>query len=287
MSQLEVDKIVPQSGTTLTIGDSGDTITISAGATLSGSLNADNLDSGTVPSARVSGAYTGITQTGNLSSLNVDAGAIVGSIGITLDNGTVSTSKDSASARTHFAMYNTTGQVARLDTLNDDLFLRFDDNLAFTSIAGSEYMRIDSSGHAIIPAGVTLGTSAGTYNASNTLDDYEEGTWTPEYEPATGDPFTSISYGFRHATYTKVGRQVTCLFAMRTSALTKGTASGVLYLTGLPFTVGSTQNLRTYTPVGIGADWLVNNPSNLRGNHTLSSALIQKISITQAYKFQI
>jgi hypothetical protein len=34
MSQLEVDKIIPQSGTTLTIGDSGDTITIASGATL-------------------------------------------------------------------------------------------------------------------------------------------------------------------------------------------------------------------------------------------------------------
>ena len=69
MSQLEVDKIIPQSGTTLTIGDSGDTITISAGATLSGSLNADNLDSGTIPDARITGAYTGITNltmSGNL-----------------------------------------------------------------------------------------------------------------------------------------------------------------------------------------------------------------------------
>jgi len=70
MSQLEVDKIIPQSGTTLTIGDSGDTITISAGATLSGSLNADNLTSGTVPSARVSGAYTGITNLTMSGSLN-------------------------------------------------------------------------------------------------------------------------------------------------------------------------------------------------------------------------
>ena len=31
MSQLEVDKVIPQSGTTLTIGDSGDTITIASG----------------------------------------------------------------------------------------------------------------------------------------------------------------------------------------------------------------------------------------------------------------
>ena len=68
MSQVEVDKIIPQSGTTLTIGDSGDTITVASGATLTGDLNADNLTSGTVPTARLSGAYTGITQTGTLAS---------------------------------------------------------------------------------------------------------------------------------------------------------------------------------------------------------------------------
>ena len=90
MSQLEVDKIVPQSGTTLTIGDSGDTITIASGATLSGSLNADNLDSGTVPDARITGAYTGITNltmSGNLTvdtnTLYVDASANLVGIGTT------------------------------------------------------------------------------------------------------------------------------------------------------------------------------------------------------------
>jgi hypothetical protein len=35
MSKIEVDAIEPQSGTTLTIGASGDTITIPSGATLS------------------------------------------------------------------------------------------------------------------------------------------------------------------------------------------------------------------------------------------------------------
>jgi hypothetical protein len=34
MSQLEVDKIIPQSGTSLTLGDSGDTFTIPSGVTL-------------------------------------------------------------------------------------------------------------------------------------------------------------------------------------------------------------------------------------------------------------
>jgi hypothetical protein len=47
----------------------GDVVDIVAYGTFSvASLNADNLDSGTVPSARISGAYTGITQTGTLTS---------------------------------------------------------------------------------------------------------------------------------------------------------------------------------------------------------------------------
>ena len=40
MSQLEVDKVLPQSGTTLTLGESGDTITVPSGATFSATLNA-------------------------------------------------------------------------------------------------------------------------------------------------------------------------------------------------------------------------------------------------------
>ena len=145
----------------------GDVVDIVAYGTFSvASLNADNLDSGTVPSARISGAYTGITGLGTLSSLNVDASAGTGVIGITLDNGTVTTSKDSSSFRSQLSMYNTTGQVAKFDTASDDLFLRFADDFAFQSIAGSEYMRIDSSGNVLVGttdalAGVTSSSGKG------------------------------------------------------------------------------------------------------------------------------
>jgi hypothetical protein len=44
MSQLEVDKVIPQSGTTLTLGESGDTITIPSGATFSATLTAPIID---------------------------------------------------------------------------------------------------------------------------------------------------------------------------------------------------------------------------------------------------
>ncbi len=66
----------------------GDVVDIVAYGTFSvASLNADNLDSGTVPSARVSGAYTGITQTGTLTSFTstgIDDNAT--SVAITIDS---------------------------------------------------------------------------------------------------------------------------------------------------------------------------------------------------------
>jgi hypothetical protein len=37
MSQLEVDKVIPQSGTTLTLGENGDTVSVPSGATLDAS----------------------------------------------------------------------------------------------------------------------------------------------------------------------------------------------------------------------------------------------------------
>ena len=100
--------------------------------------------------------------------------------------------------------------------------------------SGAERMRIDSAGHAIIPAGITLGTAAGVYSAANTLDDYEEGTWTP----VTGPTSTTATYVLRSGYYTKVGNLVTCTFGLKHNGgvWTGGEAT----ILGLPFTVDTT-----------------------------------------------
>lgn len=69
---------------------------------------------------------------------------------------------------------------------------------------------------------------------SNTLDDYEEGTWTPTLSFATpGD--LSVSYSTRNGSYTKIGRLVSIDLTIVTSAFTHTTASGALTITGSPF----------------------------------------------------
>ena len=132
MSQVEVDKIIPQSGTTLTIGDNGDTITIASGATLSGDLNADNLTSGTVPDARISGAYT------NLTSLTIT----------TADNShaleLVSTDAD-ANVGPRLSLYRNSASPADNDILGDIRFMAEDDASAKLEFAKIEAKALDVS----------------------------------------------------------------------------------------------------------------------------------------------
>jgi len=69
----------------------------------------------------------------------------------------------------------------------------------------------------------------------NTLDDYEEGTFTPSVAGAT-TPGTA-TYSVRVGSYTKTGRLVTCQIVM---TYTGGTGAGNLLVTGLPFTIAGT-----------------------------------------------
>jgi len=63
MSQLEVDKVIPQSGTTLTLGESGDTVSVPSGATLDASNATLTLPDGSVTAAKLASTAVDNTNT--------------------------------------------------------------------------------------------------------------------------------------------------------------------------------------------------------------------------------
>jgi len=73
MSKIEVDQVDPQSGTTLTLGTSGDTVSIPSGVTLSANLNANNLTSGTIPDARFPATLPAVDGS-NLTNIQIAGG---------------------------------------------------------------------------------------------------------------------------------------------------------------------------------------------------------------------
>jgi hypothetical protein len=103
-------------------------------------------------------------------------------------------------------------------------------------------------------------TASASANA-NTLDDYEEGTWTPYYAPATGNNFVSATYDVQYGRYTKIGRLVICDFTLRTDAIDKGTATGSagVRIAGLPF---PNSGITIYAGVGVSMTFTTTNPTN-------------------------
>jgi hypothetical protein len=87
-------------------------------------------------------------------------------------------------------------------------------------------------------AGITFPATQSASTDANTLDDYEEGTWTPT---AFGSSTTgTTTYSDRAGFYTKIGNQVTASFYVDWSALT---GTGALRFGGIPFTVKNISNI--------------------------------------------
>jgi len=82
-------------------------------------------------------------------------------------------------------------------------------------------------------AGITFPAAQSASSNANTLDDYEEGTWTPVFS-AGGITGTSITYS---GTYTKIGRVVSVSFRAQSGSNNINVSSYVVF-SGLPFTVG-------------------------------------------------
>jgi hypothetical protein len=113
-----------------------------------------------------------------------------------------------------------------------------------TGTTPTERARFNSTGALVFAGGTTTADGVGitfptTQSAStnaNTLDDYEEGTWTAAFVPASGS--ITISTSFNTGRYTKVGRLVTVNLHARFTSVSS--PSGALAVTGLPFTSSAT-----------------------------------------------
>ena len=94
--------------------------------------------------------------------------------------------------------------------------------------------RLDANGSQLVSTAAMYlqgGLYLGGSGSANYLDDYEEGTWTPDVSGSTSA--SGVTYSTREGHYTKVGNMVTVNFNFKFS--NKGSMSGTTRITGLPF----------------------------------------------------
>ena len=210
------NNIINENADVITVGASGDTITIPAGATLA------------------------------------NAGTVTGIPASAIDSGTIAT--------------------ARLGTgtASSSTFLRGDQTYAAAGLNGwSE----DGANNNLLPASASAGIYLGvnTATASNLLNDYEEGTWSPVFS-FNGGGSVGYSAGFPKGTYRKIGKTVHIQFSLAVNSASS--PSGETSITGLPFTASGTTNSTSSAYLGITRS-LGSTHNNLRAYINENSTVIQ------------
>jgi hypothetical protein len=95
--------------------------------------------------------------------------------------------------------------------------------------------QIASTGIVEISSGIKFPATQVASADANTLDDYEEGTWTMGV--SFGGASVGVTISANTGTYTKIGRQVTLNGLLSLSS--KGSSTGAALITGLPFTISN------------------------------------------------
>lgn len=212
-------------------------------------------------------------QTAGTTALTVDTTANVG-IGtasptqkLTVAGGVASSSGISAlAASTAFFDYNSgNGRFAAVGSTTGTAAPITLSQYSSNGSVGRDAVTINSSGNlqtigtisvgnatpSTSGAGITFPATQSASTDANTLDDYEEGTFTPSVTFGGGS--TGITYDAvrRIGTYTRIGNKV--FYFIHIQLTSKGSSTGGALITGLPFTSTGTD---AYVPASIFiADW--------------------------------
>jgi hypothetical protein len=155
----------------------------------------------------------------------------------------------SSSAGSGLRMYGSAG-TNQWDVYGNGANIRFSDNTGGGIVVVDTAARIGSTigvggtTPSSSGAGITFPATQSASSDANTLDDYEEGTWTPSVTSGTG----SITSYTSNGQYIKIGQLV--YLHLSFTITSAGTAGGIASITNIPFTSTGT-NTNPFQIIGI------------------------------------
>lgn len=181
--------------------------------------------------------------TGNaLISGGVGVAPSYGKIGLTthvsgvlpVANGGTNASTASITSFNNITGYTASGATG---TTSTNLVFSTSPSITTPTLVGDVTM---STGNLVVGTsgkGIDFSATPGT-GTSELLSDYEEGDWTPVYTTSNG-AYASVTHSIQVGRYRKVGSLVYITLSLRTSAANITGATGLMLISGLPFTAAT------------------------------------------------
>ena len=183
---------------------------------------------------------TSVTDVATLSSTGLAVTGALSATGATTLNNDLYVEPNTAGKKT-FIFTTNAANVGRMDVKSDTTIM-----VSLSATNGTVTL-----GNRAVPSDGTGIAFPATQNASadaNTLDDYEEGTYTATITCGTSG---TITLGTATVYYTKIGRQVTVTGYLGIS--TVSSPVGILYLNVLPFPVANNNGARSAATIWLSA----------------------------------
>ena len=212
---------------------------------------------GTLP---IANGGTGLTTTPANGALDIGNGTgftrttLTQGTGVTITNAsgsiTIAAAGGSPGGSTTQVQYNNAGAFGGISGVTTD----------GTRLTASTTIAVGGATPSTSGSGITFPATQSASTDANTLDDYEEGTWTPVYSTN----FTG-THSNQVGKYIKVGKLVTAYFFIQVSTVS---GTGALQLKGLPFTSSSTTNGNAGTVMHLAGNWGTNTPFSIDADGT-------------------
>ena len=260
MSEIKSDKLTPVTATTTTFGDSGDKLLFATGTNLDMNgveliLDADadtsiTADTDDQIDIRIAGADDFRFTANNFnvlsgSTLTIDSGATVTNSGTAtgFTSAKLEASADTAAGDNAAMGYTAAeGLILTGQGSTDDITVKNDADVTVVNVAtGGTDIEVSAGDLFFGTSGKGIVLGATTNTDANTMDDFEEGTWTPvpKFGASSIQSGTAASAGI----YTKINRTV--WFNAVVNFAVSGT--GQFNITGFPFTSNSQSSTYAYT----------------------------------------
>ena len=206
---------------------------VTFGAGVAGVLDADG--GITVDNITIDGTEIDLSS----GDLTID---VAGDIILDADGGDIKLA-DNGTVFAEFTNDSTYLDIKNPNSNQDIMFKGVDGGSTITALQ----LDMSDAGRAIFNAGVSIGGNG----AANTLDDYEEGTWTP----VLTDGSSTLTIATPTAYYTKIGEYVHAEFYIQRTDSASNTATMIIQ--GLPFA-------HKAIPAIVGQCWIDNSSSDIR-----------------------